>query len=164
MVKKYELTIQKLRHRHVDVVVRTLSFCFVILTHISQFNVRRQKTFLWQKKILSNWDKSEFIFSIFHFSSFKSIASSIFQQRMFLNRSWGFASNLTTLQKPKSSYIFQRLIKIIILVHETIILGSGHYPLRSSLKKKKHKDNHSISSETSSKRTRFAMGAEQTNV
>ena len=48
--------------------------------------------------------------------------------------------------------------------HETVILGSVDRPLRSSMKKPKNKDQHSITSETSSKRTRFAVGAEQTSV
>ena len=44
------------------------------------------------------------------------------------------------------------------------MLGSAQGPLRSSLKKPKNKDMHSVSSETSSKRVRLSLGAEQTSV
>ncbi|TRY73090.1 hypothetical protein TCAL_06689 [Tigriopus californicus] len=47
----------------------------------------------------------------------------------------------------------------------TISTGSGHGPLRSSLKKTKHKEVASdTASVTSSKRTRFSLGTEQTSV
>ena len=65
-------------------------------------------------------------------------------------------------QSIRTFYISKIKFEFITLNTETI--GSGHYPLRSSLKKKKNKDQHSITSESSSKRTRFAVGAEQTNV
>ena len=41
---------------------------------------------------------------------------------------------------------------------------TGKGPLRSSLKKPKNKDTGSITSETSSKRVRYGLGAEQTSV
>ena len=42
--------------------------------------------------------------------------------------------------------------------------STGKGPLRSSLKKPKNKDTASITSETSSKRVRYGLGAEQTSV
>ena len=42
--------------------------------------------------------------------------------------------------------------------------GSGHGPLRSSLKKPKQRDIASVSSRSSSKQVRISLGAEQTTV
>jgi len=46
----------------------------------------------------------------------------------------------------------------------TISTGSGHGPFRSSLKKTSRRDNASVNSESSSKRVRISLGAEQTSV
>jgi hypothetical protein len=54
------------------------------------------------------------------------------------------------------------LIDVINVVFD--ISGSGHGPLRSSLKKPKNRDLASVSSKSSSKQVRISLGAEQTSV
>ena len=132
----------KLRHRYVDVVVY-LSFFSLHLVIIHNWMLGRKK-FSFTEFFLGQlrWIWMHLFYISFFF--LKTYFNSIFEKSLKWN-----------LMLPNQLFISD---------HETIIIGSGHYPLRSSLKKPKNKDNHSITSETSSKRTRFAMGAEQTNV
>ena len=95
--------------------------------------------------------------------------SQTFQKRSFLKCTSGSFANNFISHENKVEHHHDFLINNLTFSFQFYSfycdnLGSVQYPLRSSMKKKKNKDQQSITSETSSKRTRFAMGAEQTNV